>query len=502
VAVTLALATPPVTAAYADTSSESAVSALIDNAAGSPTKLRVLLREMPKGGDLHNHLSGAIYAEDYIEWAREAGFCTEGAAIALPPCPVRQGAPASADARSGAEARLIDSLSTRGYRQGIGRNEVSGHTQFFQTFDKFAPIAARSTARMLVAERRIAAGDRLSYLELDHDTRTLSEYIGSSPAGPLDEAGLAARYAEEIARVGPLLGKASAELDRDEATVRRDLGCDGPHPEPGCAVTVRYLFQGFRAVPPGYVFRSLVLAFAMADHDPRFVGVNIVQPEDDVLALRDYDLHMAMFRFLEAKYPNVRRSLHAGELTLGFVAPQHLRDHIAKAVASGAQRIGHGTDIAFEEGARETMAKMAREGIAVEINLTSNDVILGVSGVDHPLSLYRSMGVPVVLATDDQGVLRTDMTNEYVRAVRDQGLHYGELKNIARAGITYSFLPGESLWKDRKPGTPVAACAASFAEAGCRRLLAASEKARMEADLETRFDSYERTLLAVPATLQ
>ena len=186
--------------------------------------------------------------------------------------------------------------------------------------------------------------------------------------------------------------------------------------------------------------------------------------------MRDYDLHMAMIRFLAAKYPRVRRTIHAGELAFGMVPPQDLRDHIAKAVAAGAQRIGHGVDIAYEEDARGTLARMAREGIAVEINLTSNDVILGVKGAEHPLNLYRRFGVPVVLSTDDQGVLRTDMTNEYVRAAREQGLRYRDLKQAARASIAYSFVPGESLWAGQRIGTPVAACAAELAGAGMRQI--------------------------------
>src|SRR6476660_2023600 len=40
-----------------------------------PLLLEAFLREMPKGGDLHNHLSGSIYAESYIRWAAEDGLC-------------------------------------------------------------------------------------------------------------------------------------------------------------------------------------------------------------------------------------------------------------------------------------------------------------------------------------------------------------------------------------------------------------------------------------------
>ena len=35
------------------------------------------------------------------------------------------------------------------------------------------------------------------------------------------------------------------------------------------------------------------------------------------------------------------------------------------------------------------MKEMAKNHVMVEISLTSNDVILGVSGKDHPFPLYR-----------------------------------------------------------------------------------------------------------------
>jgi adenosine deaminase len=83
---------------------------------------------------------------------------------------------------------------------------------------------------------------------------------------------------------------------------------------------------------------------------------------------------------------------------------------------------------------------MRARPVVVEINLTSNDIILGVRGKDHPLPTYLAAGVPVVLSTDDAGVSRINLTNEYLRAARDYGLSYRTLKGIARNALTYSFL--------------------------------------------------------------
>src|SRR6476619_5474109 len=57
----------------------------------SPPKQLAFLLKMPKGGDLHNHLSGAIYAERYIEWAAEQGLCinTRTMSLSVPASPSR-----------------------------------------------------------------------------------------------------------------------------------------------------------------------------------------------------------------------------------------------------------------------------------------------------------------------------------------------------------------------------------------------------------------------------
>ena len=34
---------------------------------------------MPKGGDIHTHLGGAVYAETYLEWALDTKHCVEEA---------------------------------------------------------------------------------------------------------------------------------------------------------------------------------------------------------------------------------------------------------------------------------------------------------------------------------------------------------------------------------------------------------------------------------------
>ena len=481
---------------------EAAVSTIMAQAARDPNELRLFLRRLPKGGDLHNHLSGALYAEDMIAWAGQKGLCLapNGAGFVAPPCAPGAALADVAKQRPEVYGALVDSLSTRGWQAGVGAAETTGHDQFFATFERFAPALVGRDADAMIAARRQAAGDGLLYLELDHDPPALLETALSAPDVALDAAGLGDFYAREAPGLLARLPMMRAQIDAEELAARQGMACGTPHAEPGCAIAVHYLAWALRDVPPATVFRALILAFALAEQDPRFVGVNIVQPEDWPVARADYDLHMAMFRFLAQRHPGVAMSMHAGELAFGQVPPADLRDHIAKAVAAGARRIGHGVDIAYEDQGRETLARMAHDGVAVEINLTSNAVILGVKGAEHPLALYRRHGVPVVLATDDEGVLRTDLTREYQRAVQEHGLGYADLKAVSRASLEYSFAPGGSLWRDHRPGQWAGPCAGgTVTTAACRAFLRGSEKARLQLDLEQRFARFEDEALASSA---
>jgi adenosine deaminase len=137
----------------------------------------------------------------------------------------------------------------------------------------------------------------------------------------------------------------------------------------------------------------------------------------------------------------VHIALHAGELGFGLVPPTELGTHIPKAIDMGhAERIGHGTDIMHYSKPDDLMKEMVEKRVAVEISPTSSDLILGIKGAAHPLRGYVKAGVPVVIATDDAGVARSDLTNEYMRAVMESGLGYEEIKKISMDSASYTFL--------------------------------------------------------------
>ena len=52
------------------------------------------------------------------------------------------------------------------------------------------------------------------------------------------------------------------------------------------------------------------------------------------------------------------------------------------------------------------------------------------------------------ICTDDEGVSRSNLTMEYVKAVERYGLNYSTLKRLSRNCLEYAFIPGESLYQN------------------------------------------------------
>lgn len=493
-AALFAASLPSGAAAQAGNSAEARTARYFEAVRDQPPLLTALLREMPKGGDLHSHLSGAVYAESYLRWAAEDGACVDMRVprIVNAPCTPAGDSiiPATqAVSNAGIHDRLVDAMSMRNWNAA----RLNGHDQFFGTFGRFAAADYRTGDMLAEAQSRAAAGG-VSYLELmltadGRMARTLGDRAGWVPDfGRMRDTLLALGMAD-VARL------ASARLDTVEA--RRDtvLRCGTLDPDHGCRVTVRWLYQVSRANPPEQVFAQILLGFVLASMDSTVVGFNLVQPEDNPVAMRDYSLQMRIIGFLRGYYPGVKVSLHAGELVPGLVPPEGLRYHISQAVwVAMADRIGHGVDVMHENRAHELLREMAGRRVMVEIALTSNAVILGVSGDEHPLRAYLAAGVPVALATDDEGVGRSEMTMEYLRAARDQGLDYLTLKRMARTSLDRAFLRGGSVWQDVRRDLPIDECAPAaggMEGVRCRDFAETSSKARLQRDLERAFTAFE-----------
>ena len=465
------------------------------------TGLLAFLQQMPKGGDLHVHLSGAIYAESFIDWASENALCVDRSSSKLirAACDSCEPYKVKPSVRCAYQDhilydQLIDAWSMRNWHAA----EESGHDHFFGTFDKFGPAMDGHVGNAFAEVASRAAADHLQYVEVMHTADGAGAAILGTKVGWDDDF---AKFRDKLLAGGmaDVVASVRSRLDADEAREKEVLHCGTAQAAAGCGVTIRYLYQVLRGLPREQVFAQILLGFELTKADPRFVGFNLVMPEDYYVPMHDFDLHMKMIEALHKFYPAAHVSLHADELWMGLVPPEGLRFHIRESVErAGAERIGHGVAVMSEDDPIGLLREMAKKNVLVEICLTSNDSILGVSGDQHPLPVYLKYGVPVALATDDQGVSRTDMTHEYLRAVEDQHLTYSDLKRMARESLEHSFISGDSLWSDGRELRRAAACEGEKASGDrvpgkCEKWIAGSEKARVQWQLERAFAEFEKT---------
>jgi hypothetical protein len=126
---------------------------------------------MPKGGDLHVHLSGAVYAESMIDWASENALCVDRTTsklmhAACDSCEPYKNKPSVRCAYQDhiLYDQLVDAWSMRNWH----REEESGHDHFFATFEKFGPAMENHIGDALAEVGSRAAADHLQYVEVMH----------------------------------------------------------------------------------------------------------------------------------------------------------------------------------------------------------------------------------------------------------------------------------------------------------------------------------------------
>jgi adenosine deaminase len=436
----------------------SKTSAYLEKIRNNESQLQAFFHQMPKGGDLHHHFSGAVYAETFFDTAVGKHYSLDTTALVVYP----PGAPTggvksivrfdsmSIGKRSYFKDRLIRLWSVKDFGPCDGASDA----HFFATFGLFGPTIAGSEAAMLQEIKLRAIAEHTDYIETMFMRPSLNY---RDPA-----------VVAYLTKYNPLLAQAEARRDTARAwalfnemykVLRDSLGvlklAETHHARlvsirnaavlpngKDSLITIRFLNYVTRASTPADVFAQLYISFASCDMDSLVMGVNIVAPENADVSMNDYWLHMRMFRLFGSRFTNVHISTHAGELVLGMVKPEDLTFHITDAVRiAHAERIGHGVDIAYERNVYGLLEEMRTRKTAVEINLTSNEFILGVKGAEHPINLYHSFGVPIVISTDDPGVLRSDHSGEFVKlASRYPNFTYSDIKQFVYNSIEYSFM--------------------------------------------------------------
>lgn len=478
--------------------SDAAMSQRFDQIKKDPQQLRAFLTQMPKGGDLHSHLSGSVYAENIIHFAAAKGYCLNLKTDQVSPGqPCRGGIPISELQPSNPHYQEL--LRAWSIWEANGP-QPNNHDHFFAIFPKIGMVTRQHRGDFLADVQSHAAADHLQYLELMlmPDNGESAELVKSYPAN-LNLKKFQKRFMTPA--LPALVRRASERLDDMENQVRSLLHCGTPAALPGCQVKVRYLAEVYRDQNRNQVLAQLITSFELSQRDSRIVGINFVGPEDGRLALKDYVWQMKTLHTLHRQYPQVHIALHAGELRPQSMKSILWRDHIATALhIGGAERIGHGTAILKESNATALMQEMTHREIPVEINLTSNAKVLSISGRQHPAPSYMKHQVPIILNTDDAGIFRTRLSEEYFTAVQLYHWNYSQIKQINRNSLSYSFLPGQSLWAHPRSEEVVAVCRPAMVShqlnSGCTAFLLKNPKAQAQWDLEEKLRRFEAKVLA------
>ncbi|WP_426195635.1 adenosine deaminase [Massilia sp. DWR3-1-1] len=452
---------------------------LVDGKAPQQAALTLFFAQMPKGGDLHHHYSGALYAEQYVDFLDKQGLCVNKVTYRIETdknvIEAERALPAAQRNCLSSAELYADDQTYREVLQRWSSKDFDNHgaiqpppdRQFFQTFGFFGPVSNANFAEGLQTLKQRAVLENVSYIE------TMFKLAPFKGDKQFDAA--AWQVAGDDAAFDALLRRQQQALEQDAAfngsvkdyVTKIESAAAGID---DAEFTMRYQAYVLRLLGPSQVFSSMVAGFKAVAQSPLIVGVNIVGQESQMVSMRDYALHMKMFRFLKRQYPDVKVALHAGELALGDVPPEGLKFHIDQAVNIAlADRIGHGIDLAHEKNALALLQKMKAAKVPVEINLTSNSFINGIRDDNHPVTLYRKFGVPFVISTDDAGVTRHDLSHEYVLFASRYRPDYAEVKRLSYASIAYAFLP-------------------------------AAQRARLTLQLDQRFARFEAAIVALSSS--
>lgn len=446
---------------------KSSTSQYLEYIRGYTPKLVSFLNNFPKGADLHNHAIGASYIEFGLEYALKNNYYydVDKLIIVAPSNDIKQSNSKDCDASSDTHKCLItihkflsnpkivagylDIVSMRGWHPYT----ANGQDHFFNTFSHMKiPKRAKSEYIALITARNYTQGVR--YVELM--TSSIPYELIENAKSLLDRDSFELNQIEQnYAKLSNFLESKEFEQSiikfMDEREDRIDnilqnthnITIKGDTPD----IVVRYIPQLFRKESNFDVFIQAALNMKASSIDKRIVAINMVQNESALNSRINFDTQMIMLDYLWKQLGEPNIALHAGELVLRESPLEPMRNRISKSILVGhASRIGHGVSIPWESNPAQTLALMKKRGVAIEICLSSNDVILGVKGKDHPFLMYKDAGVPITISTDDEGVSRSNLTMEYVKAVQEFNLSYEDIQDIARNGLKYSFLEGDGIY--------------------------------------------------------
>ncbi|MET0534177.1 MAG: adenosine deaminase [Steroidobacter sp.] len=399
-------------------------------ATATPEQLYTFLYALPKGGDLHNHLQGAILSE----WMWDSALAQEKLGYTYY-----------------AKVRINN---CRDY----GTNEfgVQPYLLMFKNlsavnYQKLSDCEKGEYKRLQDLDAREKTG-WLNSMRLDQKFEGRDEFfqahwfrISEIIASPYVIADILYKNMEAFGKEGMVYLETQIPL---EGFVKPD---GSPFSTDEVANIFRARLAAKDAIATGVTvrFQNALLRFTPDAEDrlrqlyaindkyrDLYVGINMVGREDND---KGYPLRfLPVLRELRHKYPDINLSIHAGEV-------DEPNFHIRDTLLLGAKRIGHGVNLISDP---DTLVSMRNGPYMVEINLISNLLLEYVDTyAKHPFPEYLRLGVPVALSTDDRGMWDSNLTDEYFVAVKEFNLSWEEMVQLGRNSLKFSFLDEPSKQK-------------------------------------------------------
>lgn len=390
---------------------------------GNAEELYRVLYYMPKGGDLHNHMSGSNYSEWWYDLAvaqKERGYryytkvrienCVDfgnnefgGSAYYLLFRNIVAIQYDNLDDCQKREYKRLENLNDdekAGWLASIRLDKpYEGRDEFFQThWPRLSALLFNPyiQAEMMYRNMQAFGAEGVTYIESQIGVHGMR-----SPDGNI------------------LAPEATADILRERLQKRDALNT---------GVTMRFQLSVVRFLPNAEERLREMYEFVHHNSD-LFVAVNLVGREDDDKGHPRRFLET--FRELRRQFGGVKLSIHAGEV-------DEPNAHVRDTLLLGAERIGHGINLISDD---ETMNLMRHGPYMVEINLISN-LLLGYINEysEHPFPEYLRTGIPVALSTDDRGMWDSTMTDEFFVAVTEFNLSWDEVKTLSQNSLQYAFV--------------------------------------------------------------
>ncbi|GAA6170101.1 hypothetical protein NBRC116591_39140 [Sessilibacter corallicola] len=394
----------------------------------TPQQMYNFVRALPKGGDLHHHLTGSMYSEWWYELASN---------------------PAS---NGGYEYfTRVELLPCRGYNS----DEFSPNSQFFyfKTIQKsnYETLSAceKSTYKSLSELSPKEKNGFLSSIRLDEPHEDRKEFferhwqrLGDMTRNPIIRSKLLLRkmqsykqqnvsYLETISNPSGFVHPDGSYIAPESVlTLFKDM-LNSPEAK-ATGVTVRFQISILRF--SGFAEKALVSAFEFIDNNrDYYVAINFVGREDDG---RGHPLRfLKTLRELRLHFPKINLSIHGGE----SVEPNK---HVKDTLLIGATRIGHGLNSIMDP---DTLLLLRNGKYLIETNLISNYKLKYITDFKkHPFPEYLRVGIPVALSTDDNGMWDSTFSDEFYVAIKEYNLSWQELTEMITNSIAFSYLDDTS----------------------------------------------------------